>query len=326
MSGTLWGSGAGRVYYGRDYHNLALYLLVCPAYVTAAVCLVTTTAISWSKFNGYSNDAEGSGRLPHLANATRFAAFVVIAFLLSGVYTAEYLADLANPQITRDLYWFFDEARSGERMLNKAGAYYLFMNAALLLITAMAALCYVAMSIEMVRLGRSIESSLFAITASELAQGGETAIRTREKRLKKELSDFSYCYVWAKVLVLVYGVNIWIWQVSPAGNVRNVHSAIVALVVVGMFFLVVPRLYLASKWYRLKHTYAQRWNELAREAVGIDGDESPPYEELTSPTIRKIASLLDFGFLTMLAFIISHQYGFSGPLEALHGGWKYLTR
>lgn len=94
----------------------------------------------------------------------------------------------------------------------------------------------------MFRLGRSIESSLFAITETELTQNGEAAIRERERRLKEELADFSWSYIWAKILVLIYGVNIWIWQISPAGRVSNVHSAIVALVIVGLFFLVVPRL------------------------------------------------------------------------------------
>jgi hypothetical protein len=93
-----------------------------------------------------------------------------------------------------------------------------------------------------------------------------------------------------------------------------------------MFFLVVPRLYLASKWYRLKHAYAERWSELSREAAGGDGDEGPAYEELTSRTIRKIALILDIGFLTLLAVILSHQYGFSGPVDAILEGWKFLTR
>jgi hypothetical protein len=265
---------------------------------------------------------KGPKRTHRIANATRFSAFLAVAVFVSGVYTAQYIGDLANPALTGDLYWFFDKAVSGERILNKAGACYLFMTAILLLITAMAAFCYIAMSIEMVRLGRSIESSLFAITETELTQHGEAAIRERERRLKEELADFSWSYIWAKVLVLIYGINIWIWQISPAGRVNNVHSAIVALV--GLFFLVVPQLYLASKWYRLKRAYNERWTQLVREATGRDDEEGPEYPELRPRSIRKIDAFVKLGMVTFLGVIVSYQYGFGGVNDLLIEITKWL--
>ena len=65
LSGTLWGSdGRAGCTMARTSTISRSTCWCAQAYVTAAVCLVTTTAISWSKFNGYSNDAEGGARPP----------------------------------------------------------------------------------------------------------------------------------------------------------------------------------------------------------------------------------------------------------------------
>jgi hypothetical protein len=308
-----------RVYYGKDWHNIAFYIAVVPLYVASAICLIATTVISWDRFNTYSNQAAALFSENRIGNGTRFSCFLVIGFLASGLFIANYIEDLRDPTITKQLYWFFDKAGSGERVLNRAGAYYLFMNAVLLFITAMAALCYISMSIEMVRLGRHIESSLFAVTEEELTKLGESAIAEREKRMKMDLSDFSFCLIWAKWLCLFYAINIWIWQISPAGQVKNVHAAIVALALIGLFFLIVPRLYLGSKWHRLKNAYAERWNELSMSARRTSDIGEVEYRDFRSGDLQKMSWIIDFAFVGVLGKVIFDTYGLSiaGILEFL---------
>ncbi len=220
-SGTFWpSSDPNRLNFLVDGYNAFLYIVICPGYVSAAVCLVITAGISWKKLNTYSSTAAPvSTPRPYLQNDARLALFFSISILITGLYIAQYASDLADPTKTKRLYWFFDSARSGERVLNAAGAYYLVMNAILLFITSMAAFCYISMSIELFRLGKYIKTSVFALKVVEPHAEAKRALKHNEQLLRESLSDFSYCYVIAKILVFLYAINIWVWQISPAGDV-----------------------------------------------------------------------------------------------------------
>jgi hypothetical protein len=91
-----------------------------------------------------------------------------------------------------------------------------------------------------------------------------------------------------------------------------------------LFFLVVPQLYLASKWYRLKRAYNERWTQLVREATGRDDEEGPEYPELRPRSIRKIDAFVKLGMVTFLGVIVSYQYGFGGVNDLLIEITKWL--
>lgn len=317
-SGTFASMGgnaaANQLYFMNDGYNIILYLIVCPLYVSAAICVISTAAVSWSKLNEYSSSACGPEWRPNFNEATRFTAFVASSFLLSGLFIAQYISDLTDPFKTPTLYWFFDLVGSA-RVLNPAGAYYLFMNSVLLFITAMAAFCYITMSIEMFRLGRHLSSSAFAIADKIDPVEAKQAISDKERELRRELADFSYCYVWAKFLILMYAINIWIWQLSPAGAVQNMHAAIFALVVVGVFVLVIPRLYLSSKWHNLKSEYLERLGQPST-------DEEIEYRDIRGGAQRKISLWLDIVFGLLVVVIVGYQYDYRGITE----WWLELQR
>jgi hypothetical protein len=317
-SGTFWPSAdPNRLNFLTDGYNAFLYTVVCPGYVSAAVCLVITAGISWKKLNNYSSmAAPATVPRPYLQNDTRLALFLSISILITGLYIAQYISDLADPAKTTRLYWFFDSARSGERVLNVSGGYYLVMNAILLFITSMAAFCYISMSIELFRLGKYIKTSVFALKAVEPHAEARRLLKDNEQLLRESLSDFSYCYVIAKILVLLYAANIWVWQISPAGDVSNVHSAIVALIIIGMIFLVLPSLYLGSKWYKLKIEYSG-----ALDQVGELGKKEKPeeyeYHDVRPKNVQKLANILDHLFAISLILIFIWQYRHAGPIEYL---------
>lgn len=310
--GTFWPapppSGAESVVtisFFQDWYNWALYLVVCPIYVSSAICLLVTTALSWRTLNGYYQpDAQTRGF--KISTATRVAGFITVSFLITGFYAAEYITDLANPGTTPALYWFFDWSRSGPRILNRTGDYYLFMNAVLLYLTSMAAFCYIAISIEMFRIGKNIRRSVFFVdeAAADLKADFEKVVSEKEAAIRRTLSDFSYSYVMAKLLVFTYAVNIIIWQVSPAGHVKNMNSAIVAVIIIGLIFLVIPRLYLNSKWHELKIEFV----EPGPRPRG-DDDEELEYHDLRAREYRRVAMLLNAGFFLLMGIVLTRQYG-----------------
>jgi hypothetical protein len=319
-SGTFWPSpDSHRLAFSVDFFNAFLYIFICPGFVSAAVCLVITVGISWKKLNNYTSAAASASipQRPILKPETRLALFISISMLITGLYIAQYISDLADPAKTDRLYWFFDKAGSGERILNTAGGYYLVMNAILLFITSMAAFCYISISIELFRLGKYIKTSAFALKAVEPYSDAKHMLKTNERLLRASLSDFSYCYVFAKILVFFYAINIWVWQISPAGKVANVHSAIVALILIGMIFLVLPRLYLGSKWYKLKMEYAGLFDSAAVSEIEDEKPEEYEYQDVRTKNVQKLAFVLDVLFVVALAFVLYWQYGKTGILDLL---------
>ena len=316
-SGTFWpSSDPNKMAFLVDGYNAFLYMVICPGYISAAICLVITVGISWKKLNNYTSAAASAfnSQRPVFQNETRLALFISISILITGLYIAQYISDLADIKRTEQLYWFFDRAGSGERVLNAAGAYYLIMNAILLFVTSMAAFCYISMSIELFRLGKYIKTSIFALQVMEPRAEARHLLRTNERRLRESLSDFSYCYVIAKILVFLYAINIWVWQISPAGKVSNVYSAIVALILIGMIFLVLPRLYLGSKWYRLKMEYFGSL-DIGRAETDEERMEGYEYQDVRTKNVQKLAFVLDVLFGLALALIMLKQWHITGFID-----------
>ena len=202
--------------------------------------------------------------------------------------------------LTTTLYWFFNSV-GGVRTLNRAGYYYVFLNSVLLFITSMAAFCYIALSIEIFRFGKylpQVAASINRATTSDAA-AKKGSLADIESKIQETLDEYAYSYIIAKVLVATYAVNIILWQASPAGKVANVNSAIVALAIIGLVFLVVPRLYLNSKWHRIKHAMLSAGGEVDADDIG---------EELTPRRFRKSETWLDAVFIFLLFKSASGQF------------------
>ncbi|MEL7543073.1 MAG: hypothetical protein AAGJ70_04795 [Pseudomonadota bacterium] len=289
----------------EDFHNILLYAVVVPLYVSAAVCMIVTVVLSWSKINLYSRKIDETAYQEGFSSrhVFRIACFFSCSLLIASIFIANYIADLKDPVKTEHLYWFFDVAGSGERMINGVGSYYLFMNAMLLLITSVAALLYISISLEAFRLGRVIGKDADLLMELEAGEKLEVSLLQLDKRFRLIISDFSFCYIWAKVLLLAYVVNILIWQASPAGNVDNVHYALFLLVLIGLLFLVLPRLYLGSQWHKLKLSYLSVADTVGAEGLAI------LYTDIRSGSQQKISMLLNLMYASVLSIVLMRQYG-----------------
>jgi hypothetical protein len=255
------------------------------------VFLIYITALSWNRLNGVYTQAV---KAPSFwSSSTRIIGFFAISFLIAGFYISEYIVDLADPRTTSNLYWFFDPDRRFVRTLNRAGYYYVFLNAVLLFITSMAAFCYIALSIEIFRFGKFVPEfvAVHREAGSAAGGGGHEALQAAELKIQETLDEYAYSYIVAKVLVATYGVNIVIWQMSPARGVANVNSAIVALAIIGLIFLVVPRLYLNSRWHRVKFAVLKEAGKTDDPSIG---------EDLKPRRFRRTETVLDAIFLFLL--------------------------
>lgn len=272
-----------------DWWNIVLYLVVVPLYVSCAVFLIYITAISWKRMNAvYASEV---GAVSFWSASTRIIGFFTVSFVIAGFYIAEYIADLADPEITKYVYWFFSPAAESGRTLNRAGYYYVFLNAVLLFITAMAAFCYIALSIEIFRFGKFVPEFLDAVGRSTGETSRHAALAVAEAKIQETLDEYAYSYIIAKVLVATYAVNVVLWQMSPASLVANVDSAIVALAIIGLIFLVVPRLYLNSRWHRVKFAVLKEAGKTSDPSIG---------EELKPRRFRRSETWLDAIFLFLL--------------------------
>jgi hypothetical protein len=167
------------------------------------------------------------------------------------------------------------------------------------------------MSVEVFRLAHEIR--LRAETAGIEALIGEVSetFSSTERRIRKQLANFMLCYGLAKVLVLLYALNIYIWQRSPMGRVHNTTIAILVLVAVGVIFLGFPRLRLASVWHRIKRDHA---------------NASLPFEGFQLDDLKRIQPVLDLGFFGILALVLEYQFGFSSVSELLQNMWNRLVQ
>lgn len=307
-SGTFLPSGQlQELSFLYDWWNFVIYLVVVPLYVSCVIFLIYIAATGWKRLNSiYSLEA---GAPSFWSNSTRVVGFFAISFILAGLYISQYVSDLADSDRTATLYWFFDEV-GGVRTLNRAGYYYVFLNSILLFLTSMAAFCYIALSIEIFRFGKylpQMAASINRATAPD-AVAKKASLVDIESKIQESLDEYAYSYIIAKVLVATYAVNIILWQASPAGKVANVNSAIVALAIIGLIFLVVPRLYLNSKWHRLKYATLRAGGEVEASEIG---------ENLTPRRFRKSETWLDALFIFLLFKSASSQFEHSPPIRAI---------
>jgi hypothetical protein len=304
-AGTFHGSDTGVLYFSDDWRNIVLYLTVVPLYVCAGVCLIVTATASWTQLSDFV-DAKIAMRTPSSSSvrgATRAALFLGASFLISGFFTAEFVMQLLNRE-NGPTYWFLSRTPSGSVSINIAGVYYLYMNAFLLFLTAMCAFCYMAMSVEVFRLAHEIQLRTATFAAEPTFGERFGTFSDAETRIRQQLANFMLCYGLAKFQVLIYAINIYIWQHSPMGRMRNGAIAIVVLSIIGVVFLGLPRLRLASAWHKMK---------LAHVRAGIHS--SSVFEGFQIDDLRRWQWILDGGFVAILLSLINYQFDFWAHLD-----------
>jgi hypothetical protein len=270
IEGTLWGQDPARRYFLQDGWNLFFYTVVCPVYVSFCVLLICLTISKWSQLADFA-DAK-AGATQQVRGSYRVYSVLSGAFLLCTVFITTYMQDILHPSPAvadrARVYWFMVALADGTRGLNRVGYYYVAMNFCLLFITILGVACFLSLAAEVLRAGGATDAK---------------AIDTFEV-LQVKLAAFTEGYIYTKALAAAYAVNFFVWAVSPLGNTGNLVAAQIALTIVGVFFIAVPRQYIELRWYELWHQSGQAFE----------------YIETRSPKAKLVASVLDAFFISLI--------------------------
>jgi len=291
VEGTLAGIDPNRLYFLDDWWNIALYTMVCPAYVSIGVCIIVTTVQHWSRTNQFA--LELAGETAHSRPGRRFGLALFAILLICGVSISNYMYDSLSSEVVPVLYWFM-EAGAPARGLNRAGYYYVALNFGLLFVTALAAFCFFSLAMDAMWVGRSLTSG-----------------RVRNFReLRDRLTAFTEVYLLTKTIAALYMINTIIWKDSPLGGggaTINIIVAGVILTLIGVFFIAVPRLYVELKWFEFQ-TFERRRRH------GVEDDEVS-FEDLRPRKIRLGSHMID---VLVIGAFVSAFWGLDlNPLDWL---------
>lgn len=270
IEGTLTGSDKYLRYFRQDGWNIILYVFVCPLYVSLAFGIIRQTISHWGRLVDFA-DSKANPDINH-RRTYRLPIVLFLALLICTGFITNYMYDILHPSTLvakqARIYWFMTDAGAGIRMLNRVGYYYVVLNFALLFITLLGAACFISLAVEVIR----------AANASSVEKIDSFAV------LQSELVAFTNTYILAKGITAAYALNIIIWAVSPLGNTSNLLVSQIALSIVGVFFVAIPRQYIELKWFEL-------W-----ESSGKDFE----YGDTRPWRIRATASLLDAFFVSVI--------------------------
>ena len=237
LEGTLIGTDESKRYFVQDGWNIILYTLVCPTYVALSCGLIALTITEWSVLADYA-DAKTNPDA-HRHSPKRLYLVFFFAMLLCTIFITNYMQDVLNPigddATVARVYWFMKDLGEGNRTLNRVGYYYVVLNFTLLFLTILGVACFLSLAAEVMRAGTA--HSVQRIDSFEI--------------LHVRLESFTKAYLLTKGLAASYAANVFVWAVSPLGKTDNLLLAQIALTIVGVFFVAVPRQYIELKWYEL---------------------------------------------------------------------------
>jgi hypothetical protein len=267
LEGTLYGTNPDRRYFVQDGWNIILYTIVCPIYVALCCSIISIAVHEWGTLADFADQKTLPVSITR--SSVRVYAVFFVALLLCTFFITNFISDVLNPDsVTAQgarVYWFMRDLGDGRRTLNRVGYYYVALNFALLFTTALGVSCFLSLAAEVLRSGTA--------DSVEKIDDFET--------LKLKLEPFTKSYILTKGLAAAYALNVAIWAYSPLGKTDNLLAAQVALTLVGVFFVAVPRQYIELKWFEL-------W-----QASGQDFQ----YSDTRHWRIRGAASFLDAWFI-----------------------------
>jgi hypothetical protein len=247
--GTFRGNEANVRYFSDDWQNIVLYTVVCPAYVGLGTVLIASVVGGYWELKRLEEEV-GASRLESTQLSWRVPAVIVFILTVAFVLTSLYISDVTNLEKVGAVYWFVEEVSPGQVRLTSLGVYYFLLNFTLLLITLVSLAFFMSAFAATVRV------------ASALTAGSRENYPTVTlESMKTKLQTFVGAYLAAKLQVGAYILNFWIWQKSPLGNTANIVVAHVFLVLVGVFFLAIPRNYIELQWRRFRRLSRESHSE-----------------------------------------------------------------
>jgi hypothetical protein len=171
----------------------------------------------------------------------KFSAAIFVILLISVSGTCSYMTDVMDViKSTGRSYWFLDYRVGTDHTIGLIGIYYTILNFCLLTATVSFAACF-------------LSTFYIAFEVGEALGQVDNLTHLEFDVIKIKLSAFTVAYVHAKILVVLYIINLYIWQISPLAIAKkNVWVTEVALVVIGVFFVSLPRYFVELQWYLYK--------------------------------------------------------------------------
>ncbi|ODT68311.1 MAG: hypothetical protein ABS75_20995 [Pelagibacterium sp. SCN 63-23] len=246
-SGVLWpDSDPNRLTFLEDRWNLALYALVCPAYIAVCVLIIGASVSYWSK------TLPGPGAPENLASIRNWRLLISLGLCLlaASALVVNYIYDSVFNE-TGTLYWFLQ----APGIVNKAGFYYIILNYSLLLLTALAIFAYLG----------TVVSAVSEINQLAVAEDAPEQRRALLASID-HVNDFWEIMTLARILTALYIVNTYIWNFSPLGaaTAANFYIAVLAITLIGLVGTVLPKNIANRKFQQLR---------AAIIAMNIDPDE-----------------------------------------------------
>lgn len=200
-----------------DRYNLLLYAFVCPLYTGCCFAIINLATKYWQFI---CSEATRMG-VPapvafHIDKRRKLCAIALLAIFtvacttnyINGILRIPMNKPWVGPKIAGSAltwpakyYWFTSPSLHGTPYLNAVGWYYAFINAMLLFVTVFGVMSYYSLSFEVIRLAR----------VRDWTEGSPSEYLGK-------LNGFKQCYVLARVLVLAYAINIFLWAFSPLGS------------------------------------------------------------------------------------------------------------
>ncbi len=270
IEGTFIGERTEIRYFIQDGWNIFLYSFACPIYVTLGIAIINKSISHWGDLADYADEKSS----PDESNRRkyRFPLVLFFALLICTGFITNYMFDVLHPSdiVAKQarIYWFMADAGNGVRALNRVGYYYVVLNFTLLFVTLLSASCFISLATEVIRAGNA--GSIDKIDTFTV--------------LQSRLEAFTKTYLLTKGIAAAYALNIIVWAISPLGNTSNLLASQIALSIVGVFFVAIPRQYIELKWYEL-------W-----ESSGNDFD----YGDTRHWKIKATASALDAFFISAM--------------------------
>lgn len=255
LSDTLNGKDPLVFYFSQDHFNLFLYFLVCPLYVGAAASIVRIAASSWSEIAAIADKA-GKPDLS-VRHPARTWVFCFLVLAIACGLTISYMHS-AIGVLTPRAFWFETRpAILGQPSFNLAGVYYIILNFSLLCITMIGVMSYVSLGMEATRWVDGVFSNCGVGDDGNRLEDGQDSLSDLHFQAEREvLKSFSLAFSFAKILTIMYIINIMVWELSPlGGNSFNMLVALLAVYFIGGYLVILPHDYIEVKWKSL----VSRW-------------------------------------------------------------------
>lgn len=253
----------------EDTSDLINYALICPIYVTFAVCFFIH--IQYLKFNLYKNGVfEAIGYSVEKGENRRKPKIFwgSLLFLFSTVVTLLYFVDVNRFPFR---FWYQEFISTQGKVLSAHGYYYAIMTFVLMTISLAVVVAHFELFSVSSRIGKTIEEKLNGDSEWNFGE----KIKNKEE-LIKSFSPFTSLYVTSKILVISYLANMYTWRAQKPGFTGMLEITILAIAILGTAVVSYPR-------YHIQYYIFKIWEK--------NGNNE--YPEIRSPLQIGLSNLAD---------------------------------